>query len=180
MFGSSVEPDLLATTTSVSARLTSLRAVLHLLRIGGIDDAQLGKPGCWPKVTASTSGQRLEPPMPSSRTVWKSAVSPPRPARQRWPDPAAGARRCRSSPAISPRRRESTGWDPSARSGQLCCWRSSRRRPGPRRREVLGVVRIGSSSRYLRIVHQQIRFFRRRAEVVEVASLGLYGKPLQQ
>ena len=34
-----------------------------------------GKPVCWPKVTASTSGQRLEPPIPSSRTVLKPPVS---------------------------------------------------------------------------------------------------------
>jgi len=47
--------------------------------------------------------------MPSSKTVWKLEVLSPRPARQEPPGPSAAARRCRSSPAISPRRRESTG-----------------------------------------------------------------------
>ena len=40
---------------------------LDLRRIGGIEHVQLGKPAILPKVIASTSGHRLEPPMPSSR-----------------------------------------------------------------------------------------------------------------
>ncbi len=41
----------------------------HLRRVSGVDDVQLRETGLLPKGQARTSGQRLEPPMPSSRTV---------------------------------------------------------------------------------------------------------------
>src|ERR1035437_5724869 len=66
--GSSVEPDLLATTTSVSARLTLSRAAFTCT--GSVESTMCssGKQACRPKVTLSTSGHRLEPPMPTSST----------------------------------------------------------------------------------------------------------------
>ena len=68
MFGSSVEPDLLATTTSVVASDTRRSRVATW--VGSVESStcSLGDPGCGPNDSASTSGQRLEPPMPSSST----------------------------------------------------------------------------------------------------------------
>ena len=75
MFGSSVEPDLLATTTKVSPRFTSSHAAFTCA--GSVESTMRssGNPGRWPKVLASTSGHKLEPPMPSSTTDWKSELS---------------------------------------------------------------------------------------------------------
>src|SRR6266568_6756776 len=72
--GSSVEPDLLATTTNVSARSTLLRAAFTCA--GSVESTmcRAGNPDCGPKVTAKTSGQRLEPPIPRSKTDLKPAV----------------------------------------------------------------------------------------------------------
>ena len=98
MLGSSVDPDLLATITSVSARFRLSRAAFTCA--GSVESTMCssGNPGCCPKVFASTSGQRLEPPMPSSSTDLKFALftSPP--------SSASDARffRCRSTMSIQP------------------------------------------------------------------------------
>ena len=98
IFGSSVEPDLLATTTRASPRFTSSQAAFTCA--GSVESTMrsAGNPGCGPKVLASTSGQRLEPPMPRSRTVWKSAlfISPPSSAK------VPRSLCCRSTMSIQP------------------------------------------------------------------------------
>src|SRR5438552_14912781 len=66
MLGSSVLPDLLETINSVRSR----SIVLSRRRIwaGSVESrtCKRGKPELAPKLCASTSGPRLEPPMPSS------------------------------------------------------------------------------------------------------------------
>src|ERR1041385_1727496 len=77
MLGSSVEPDLLATMKSVRLRSTWLS--MDLICAGSVESSTCssGWPACWPKVIFSTSGQRLEPPIPSSRAwvKWASEAS---------------------------------------------------------------------------------------------------------
>ena len=67
MFGSSVEPDLLATITS--ARERSTRDSTEATCVGSVESStcRRGPPGSCPNVSARTSGHRLEPPMPSRR-----------------------------------------------------------------------------------------------------------------
>src|ERR1035441_6941170 len=67
MLGSSVLPDLLETMKRVLAR--SIFFSTLLICAGSVESSMCrrGKPGVCPKVSASTSGQRLDPPMPSSR-----------------------------------------------------------------------------------------------------------------
>src|ERR1700730_17982895 len=67
MLGSRVLPDLLETMKSVLARSSFFSTVL--ICAGSVESSMCrrGKPGVCPKVSASTSGQRLDPPMPSSR-----------------------------------------------------------------------------------------------------------------
>src|SRR5215469_12944757 len=70
MFGSRVEPDLLATTASVFVRSTLSRVAFTCA--GSVESTMCstGYPLCGPKVTPRTSGQRLEPPMPRSNADW--------------------------------------------------------------------------------------------------------------
>ena len=65
--GSSVEPDLLDTKKSVRARSIARLGRAHLGRIGRVEHVQPRVAAVAPKVFASTSGARLDPPMPSSR-----------------------------------------------------------------------------------------------------------------
>src|SRR5205814_3088917 len=68
IFGSSVLPDLLDTTNNVFARSTFCS---NALTWGGSVESRtydLGKPEIGPKVNASTSGHKLDPPMPSTST----------------------------------------------------------------------------------------------------------------
>src|SRR5712692_4474369 len=67
MLGSSVLPDLLETMKSVFARSTFFSTLL--ICAGSVESSMCrrGKPGVCPKVSANTSGQRLDPPMPSSK-----------------------------------------------------------------------------------------------------------------
>src|ERR1700740_3319479 len=66
MFGSSVLPDLLDTMQIV--RLRSTWASIALICAGSVESStcNVGKPLILPKVMRSTSGQRLDPPIPSS------------------------------------------------------------------------------------------------------------------
>ena len=66
-FGSSVVPDLLETMNRVFARSILFSNALTCAGIGGIEHVQFGKAGNLAESHRSTSGQRLEPPMPSSR-----------------------------------------------------------------------------------------------------------------
>src|SRR6266576_1627860 len=80
MFGSSVLPDLLETIKRVLPR--SIFPSVCLICAGSVESSTCnrGKPCCWPKVSARTSGQRLDPPMPSSRMCRKPpyfAAGPP-------------------------------------------------------------------------------------------------------
>ncbi len=74
MLGSSVPPDLLLTMQSVFERST--RACSAAICAGSVlsSTSSSGKPACRPNVSASTSGPRLEPPMPSSSTCWKPSA----------------------------------------------------------------------------------------------------------
>ena len=74
MLGSSVVPDLLDTMNSVLFEIDRALERLDLRRVGRIEDMQRGKPGLRPNVSASTSGPRLDPPMPSSSTSVKPAL----------------------------------------------------------------------------------------------------------
>src|SRR5712691_8848166 len=74
MFGSRVVPDLLDTMKRVLAG-SSLRSTLRIWA-GSVESSTCssGKPAPRPKVIRSTSGQRLEPPIPRSRTWSKPPV----------------------------------------------------------------------------------------------------------
>ncbi len=66
MLGSSVLPDLLDTRNKV--RLGSMRRSKSAICAGSVESStwSFGKPGFEPKVWPSTSGPRLDPPMPNS------------------------------------------------------------------------------------------------------------------
>ena len=68
MLGSSVEPDLLETMTSVFFRSTLFSNVLTWA--GSVESStwSSGKPVIFPNVIFITSGPRLDPPMPNRRT----------------------------------------------------------------------------------------------------------------
>src|SRR3954462_9029377 len=72
MFGSSVLPDLLDTMNSVRGRSTE--SAMRRTCAGSVESTirNRGKPGLVPKLSARTSAQRLEPPMPSSSASLKS------------------------------------------------------------------------------------------------------------
>ena len=131
MFGSSVPPDLDETMNSVLADIERVlerrSAPDRCCRARG----SCGQPACEPKVSPSTSGPRLEPPMPSSGHVGEAALlhllakasSLPRSARSlsatRQPARAICLRRCRSTGS---RRR------PTACGSSRACARSPSRR----------------------------------------------------
>src|SRR5919108_2333522 len=73
MLGSSVLPDLLETMHSVLFR--SSFASIDLICTGSVESStcRSGKPLIFPKVLHSTSGQRLDPPIPSSNACLKRA-----------------------------------------------------------------------------------------------------------
>ena len=76
MFGSSVDPDLLETMTSVSSQIDGVVEGLHLRGVGRIEHMQLGVAVDLAKGRLEDLGHRLDPPMPSSRTA--SVKPPPR------------------------------------------------------------------------------------------------------
>ena len=100
--GSSVLPDLLATITSVRSRSTRPSSAATCDGTVESRTCSSGAPGWRPKVRASTSGHRLEPPMPSS----SACVKPSRrtPAAMSW---SAGSERAAgvdgAEPAEPPR-----------------------------------------------------------------------------
>ena len=73
-FGSSVLPDLLATITSVRSRSTRLSTARTCA--GSVESSTWrSRPSGWrPNVRASTSGHKLEPPMPSSSACVKPSA----------------------------------------------------------------------------------------------------------
>src|SRR5215510_15099789 len=73
MLGSSVLPDLLETMHTVLARFTLPSNVLTWDGSVESSTCNSGNPGILPKVILSTSGPRLDPPMPSSRACEKPA-----------------------------------------------------------------------------------------------------------
>ena len=86
MFGSSVLPDLLDTMNSVRAQIDRLS--MRRICAGSVessDRAAAGSRACVPKVSASTSGPRLEPPMPSSSASVKPARLTSAANASRWP-----------------------------------------------------------------------------------------------
>src|SRR5438477_5999119 len=68
MFGSSVLPDLLETMHSVFLRSSFFS--IALICAGSVESrtCSSGNPATLPKVMSSTSGHKLEPPIPSNRT----------------------------------------------------------------------------------------------------------------
>src|SRR5260370_12875219 len=68
IFGSSVLPDLLETMQRVLFRSSFFSIVL--ICTGSVESSTCipGNPATWPKVLRSTSGHKLDPPIPSSRT----------------------------------------------------------------------------------------------------------------
>src|SRR5205823_4516245 len=68
IFGSSVLPDLLDTMQSVFFRSSFFS--MALICTGSVESSTCnsGNPAIFPKVMRSTSGQRLDPPIPSSST----------------------------------------------------------------------------------------------------------------
>ena len=85
MFGSSVLPDLLDTMNSVRGRSTE--SAMRRICAGSVESTirSRGKPGLLPKLSASTSAQRLEPPMPSSSASLKSPRLTSAANASRWP-----------------------------------------------------------------------------------------------
>jgi len=69
MLGSSVPPDLLETINSVF--FSSIFASMALICAGSVESrtCNSGNPSIFPKVSRSTSGQRLEPPNPEQQDV---------------------------------------------------------------------------------------------------------------
>ena len=69
--GSVVPPDLLETMNSVLSRL--IDASVRCTCAGSVESTmrRFGKPSACPKVSASTSGPRLDPPMPRTTTSVK-------------------------------------------------------------------------------------------------------------
>src|SRR5260221_12358128 len=76
MLGSSVLPDLLETIQIVLLRSTC--ASMVLICAGSVESStcSTGKPLILPKVMRRTSGQRLEPPIPSKRACLNFAFFP--------------------------------------------------------------------------------------------------------
>ncbi len=74
MFGSSVAPDLLDTMNNVLAM--SICFSMDLICAGSVESktCNSGWPSCLPKVSFSTSGQRLDPPIPSKRACLNPAL----------------------------------------------------------------------------------------------------------
>ncbi len=68
IFGSSVLPDLLDTMQSVFLRSSFFS--MALICVGSVESSTCssGKPAIFPNVMRSTSGHKLDPPMPSSST----------------------------------------------------------------------------------------------------------------
>ena len=73
MLGSSVLPDLLETMKRVFCRSSFASKRFDLRGIGGIEHVQLGEALDLAEGEAQDFGQRLEPPMPSSRACLNSA-----------------------------------------------------------------------------------------------------------
>src|SRR5215469_9005218 len=71
ILGSSVDPDLLETMNKVSFKSTAFSA--DRICAGSVESStsSSGKPAILPKVVLSTSGHKLEPPIPSSRAFVK-------------------------------------------------------------------------------------------------------------
>src|SRR5260370_42609403 len=74
MVGSSVVPDLLETMNRLFAGLIFASAAFTCA--GSVESStwRRGKLGTWPKVLVRTSGQRLDPPMPSKSMSVKASL----------------------------------------------------------------------------------------------------------
>ena len=107
MFGSSVVPDLLETMKSVRAGSMRRSTRADLRRIGRIQHQQLGMVRAGGRRSAaSTSGPRLEPPMPSS-SAW---VKPSRSAIRRQAPSSSSSRRCWAATMSSQPSQSSSSW----------------------------------------------------------------------
>ena len=133
ILGSSVVPDLLETMKSVLARSISLSRAFTCA--GSVESRirSCGWPSAFPNVSDSTSGQRLEPPIPSSSACSKPASLTSAQGGRGARSGRAGPRRSRATRASRTRRRPSRASGPATTGGVPLRRTPNRRSCGPRR-----------------------------------------------